>query len=89
MVTKQEFFAYMSALYDEDYDDTEAYKTFKSIVKLKDEKKIKELKAIVNMTKAQRLLYRHSLAANGKELTPTQLDQYISTIDYALSNIDT
>jgi len=89
MITKQDFFTYMSNLYDEDYKDSDAYKTLKSIMKLKDEKKIQELKNLVNMNKPQKMAYRHALAANGKELTPTQLDQYLSTIHYALSNMNT
>ncbi|NBP16034.1 hypothetical protein EBU95_16860 [bacterium] len=65
MLSKQEFFIRMSVMYEEKYNDEDAYKVFKQIVKMHDD-------------------YRHSLAANGKELTPRQLDQYISTIQLAL-----
>jgi hypothetical protein len=85
MVNKREFFAYMSEIYDEDYKDNDTYRTLKKILKVQDEEKIQEFKNITNLNKKQRLAYRHALAANGKELTPHQVDQYISMIEYALS----
>jgi hypothetical protein len=85
MVNKREFFAYMSGIYDEDYRDDDTYRTLKKILKLQDEEKLQELKIITTYDKKQRLAYRHSLAAIGKELTPTQVDQYISMVEYALS----
>lgn len=88
MVTKKEFFTYMSSMYNEDFDDDDIYKTFKSIVKLKDRDQIKQLKDLTLMNKQERLLYRYSLAANGKEFTPRQVDQYISMVELALEQID-
>jgi len=87
MVNKREFFEYMSTLYDEDYKDDDTYKTMKSILKIKDKNYINELKDLTTMTKRERLAYRHALAANGKELTPRQVDQYISMVDYALTHM--
>lgn len=87
MVNKREFFEYMSTLYDEDYKDDDTYKTMKSILKIKDKSYINELKDLTTMTKRERLAYRHALAANGKELTPRQVDQYISMVDYALTHM--
>lgn len=88
MVTKKEFFSYMSAMYNEDYQDEELYQAFKTIVKLNNKSQIKELKDLTTMDKADRLLYRYSLASNGKELTPLQVDQYISMIELALENLE-
>jgi hypothetical protein len=88
MVTKKEFFSYMSAMYNEDYQDEDLYKAFKTIVKLDNKSQVKELKDIITMNKRERLLYRYSLAANGKELTPLQVDQYISMIELALENLE-
>lgn len=88
MVTKKEFFTHMSELYDEDYNDQELYKTFKSLVKIKDRGQIRELQDLTKMNAKERLLYRHALATNGKELTPRQVDQYISTIEFALANME-
>lgn len=85
MITKQEFFLRMSELFEEEYSDTEGYRTFKEISNLKNKSQIKEMRDLIQMDKATRLMYRHALAANGKELTPKQLDQYLSIIEYALN----
>lgn len=86
MVTKREFFDYMSEIYDEGYKNEEAYRLFKSIATTKDKNQLNEFHNITLMTKQQRLQYRYALALGGKELTPHQVDQYITTIDYALRN---
>jgi hypothetical protein len=88
MVNKRDFFAHMSEVYEEDYKDDDTYKTLKRIIKLRDDEKLKELKNITNLSKKERLAYRHAMAANGKELTPRQVDQYITMIEYALSNME-
>lgn len=88
MINKKDFFAHMSELYDEDYSDTDSYKTLKTIVKIKNETQIKELRELLDMDTDERLAYRHSLAAHGRELTPKQVDQYLSMIEYALSHMD-
>lgn len=88
MINKKEFFAHMSELYDENYHDDDTYKTLKAIIKIKDSSQIRELEELIAMSPKERLTYRFSLAANGKELTPRQVDQYLSMIEYALSNMD-
>ena len=86
MITKQEFFVQMSELFEEDYNDTEGYRTFKEISTLKSKSQLKEMRELTQMDKHKRLAYRHALAANGKELTPRQLDQYLTIIEYALDH---
>jgi hypothetical protein len=87
MVTKKEFSDYMTEMYgDEEY--TDLYKSFKTFSKIKDRGQIRELKDLVKMSPQRRLVYRYALAANGKELTPKQVDQYLGTIEYALLQID-
>lgn len=86
MITKQEFFVHMSELFEENYNDTEGYRTFKEISTLKNKSQLKEMRELTQMDKAKRLAYRHALAANGKELTPRQLDQYLTIIEYALDH---
>lgn len=88
MVNKKDFFAHMSYLYEENYQDNDTYKTLKQIMKITDGGQIRELKDLTSMNKRERLLYRMALASNGKELTPRQVDQYISMIEYALSHMD-
>jgi hypothetical protein len=84
MLSKREFFLYMSTLYEEDFKDEDSYRVFKQIVKMTDQDQLLEMKEITMFTKRQKVAYRNSLAANGKELTPRQLDQYISMIEIAL-----
>jgi hypothetical protein len=84
MITKQEFFLHMTELFEEDYTDAEGYRTFKEISNLKNKTQIKEMRELTEMDRKTRLAYRHALAANGKELTPKQLDQYLTIIQYAL-----
>jgi hypothetical protein len=88
MITKKEFFLYMSELYEEPYTDSEAYRAYKEIINCTDKSKLRELRPLPKMKTKERLAYRHDLAANGKELTPRQLDQYLSMIELALSNIE-
>jgi hypothetical protein len=88
MITKKEFFLYMSELYEETYTDSEAYRAYKEIINCTDKSKLRELRPLPKMKTKERLAYRHALAANGKELTPRQLDQYLSMIELALSNIE-
>lgn len=88
MVNKKDFFAHMSELYDENYNDNDTYKTLKAILKIKDKGQLRELRDLICMSHKERLAYRHSLASYGKELTPRQVDQYISMIEYALSHIE-
>lgn len=84
MVSKREFFNYISNLYDESYKDEDTYILFREILKTKDKVKLGELYDLTQMSRKERLAYRYSLAANGKELTPLQLDMYLSAIKYAL-----
>jgi hypothetical protein len=86
MITKKEFFTHMSELYEEEYQDSEGYRTFKEILALRNKNQLREMKELTEMDKKHRLAYRHALAANGKELTPKQLDQYLSVIEYALDS---
>jgi hypothetical protein len=86
MITKQEFFFHMSELFEENYNDPEGYATYKEISKLSNKDRITEMLELTKMDKKRRLLYRHTLAANGKELTPRQLDQYLAIIEYALDH---
>lgn len=86
MISKREFFQYMGTIYDEPYKDDETYEVFLSILKCTDKSQLNQLHDLTLMTRRQRLQYRYILACSGKELTPSQVDQYITTIDYALRN---
>lgn len=88
MVTKQQFFDYMTDLYGEDIEKN-LYPTFKKMMKITSKSAIRELQELVSMDKKHRLAYRFALAANGKEYTPIQIDQYLSMIEYALEQMGT
>lgn len=88
-VTKKDFFDYMSSLYGEKYNDAKAYKVLLKIIERSDDDKfLAELYDITTMNEKQRLIYRNELACMGKEYTPTQIDQYVSLIEYALEHLE-
>lgn len=88
-VTKKEFFDYMSSIYGEKYNDAKAYKILLDIIDRSDDDKfLAELYDITQMTPRQRLIYRNELACLGKEYTPTQVDQYVTLIEYALEHLE-
>lgn len=87
-VTKKDFFQHMSTVYKEKYKDNDGYNVLLEILEAADDQEIyNELKSLTKMDKADRLLYRYQLAVNGKEMTPRQVDQYITIITYALEHI--
>ena len=88
-INKQQFFKYMSALYEDKYRDNEAYDILVDIIKrAEDDNFLKKMKEIADMTSKEKLQYRYAMAVQGKEFTPLQIDQYISLIKYALRYID-
>jgi hypothetical protein len=89
-LSKRAFFQYMSALYEEKYKDDEAYQILADIIQRADEPKfLNKIRELADMNAKERLQYRYAMAVQGKEFTPTQIDQYISLIKYALKYIDT
>jgi hypothetical protein len=85
--TKKQFYSYMSHIYGK-YEDTNGYKTLIEILnKAHDPYIYGELSEMIDFSEQDRLGYRYALACHGKELTPTQVDQHISIIEYALEFI--
>lgn len=88
-VSKQDFFKYMSALYEDKYKDNEAYSVLLDIIKRSDDANlVKKMRELADMDHKEKLQYRYAMAVQGKEFTPVQIDQYISLIKYALKYID-
>lgn len=86
--TKKQFYDYMSSIYGK-YRNPNTYRTVVEIMKRADDiEMLVELSELTEYDEAQRLKYRYGLAVNGKELTPTQVDQYITAVEYALNHID-
>ncbi len=88
--TKKAFYEYMSERYDRKFKDNKAYdELLDIIVQASDSNsKMMELAELTLMSRADRLIYRNTKACEGIELTPTQVDEYLSTIEYALEHID-
>lgn len=87
MITKKELFKYMSEIYQEKFNDSNSYVIFKEILEMTDPKQLKELAELLNMDEQQRLKYRYALSSVAlRELTPHQVDQYLSVVEYALEH---
>ena len=89
--TKKAFYEYMSLKFKRKYKDDEGYMTLLDIVSRasKDDAVMLEMAELTLMSKADRMIYRNSMAISGIEMTPTQVDEYISIIEYGLEYIDT
>tara|TARA_A100001201_G_scaffold87300_1_gene76868 strand:+ start:311 stop:616 length:306 start_codon:yes stop_codon:yes gene_type:complete len=97
--TKTKFYKYLTDKYPDifDHEDKkrvkelkhEAYLCLLDIIKeaSSGEQKLMKLVKTTLKTKKDRLLLRYTFACNGKELTPIQLDQYISIIEYGLEYV--
>lgn len=87
MITKKELFTYMSEIYQEKFNDSNSYVIFKEILEMTDPKQLKELAELLHMDEQQRLKYRYALSSVAlRELTPHQVDQYLSVVEYALEH---
>ena len=89
--TKKAFYEYMSLKYKRKYKDEEGYMTLLDIVSRasKDDAVMMEMAELTLMTRADRMIYRNAMAIGGIEMTPTQVDEYLSIIEYGLEYIDT
>ena len=89
--TKKAFYEYMSLKFKRKYKDEEGYMTLLDIVSRasKDDGVMMEMAELTLMTRADSMIYRNAMAVGGIELTPTQVDEYLSIIEYGLEYIDT
>ncbi len=90
--TKMKFYKYMKDKYGKDFTDKDKIEAYDTLLELIGEMNESDnsMNAFVELTllnKTDRLIYRNTMAVLGTELTPVQLDQYISTIEYALEYI--
>jgi hypothetical protein len=83
--TKKSFYEYMSLRFNRKYRSSDSYDVLLEIIaEAKEESNFMDLAELTLMTKTDRLIYRNRLACEGEELTPTQVDEYLATIEYAL-----
>ena len=90
--TKKGFWKFMKDRHDSDFqrkDQHEAYDVLITTITegSKDDDSLTALIELTLLPKSDRLAYRTKLAEMGEELTPVQLDMYISTIEYALEYV--
>lgn len=81
--SKKGFYNYMSGLYGR-YRKKSGYETLLSIIdRADDTETMLELMEMPEYNTKQRLQYRYVMACMGKELTPREIDEYFSIIEYA------
>ena len=76
----------IKALYD-DIDIIEAWETYNETLMTMGtgtERDVDVLQMLLTLDESQRLLWRTALAESGYEMTPRQVDQYISIVELAL-----
>ena len=86
--TKKAFYEYMSKRFNRKYRDPDAYLTLIDIIQeAKNESKFMDLAELTLMSKADRLIYRHTMANMLIELTPAQVDEYLAIVEFGLEYI--
>jgi len=86
MITFKEYMNFMFIKH-EDYKDINNFyhivlDVYKSI-RRQDKSYYDDIAALLSMTRADRLEYRMQMAEQGKELTPTEVDQLIESMEFA------
>jgi len=87
--TKKAFYDYMSDKYNAKYKDALSYIVLLDTIQAADksESSFMDLAELTLMNKTDRLIYRNKMACNGTEMTPLQVDQYLSIVEYALEYV--
>lgn len=86
--TKKAFYEYMSIRFNRKYKDPDGYMTLLDVIQEgKDDKKFMDLAELTLMPKADRLIYRNTLACLGTELTPLQVDEYLAIVEFGLEYV--
>lgn len=89
--TKKSFYEYMSEKHNRKFDkyDSPLYDQLIEIISeaSKSDQRMMDFAELTLMGKSDRLIYRHTQACKGIELTPIQVNEYLSTIEYGLEYI--
>ena len=87
--TKKAFYEYMSERLNTKYKSSEGYLDLLDIITVADksEESFMDLAELTLMNKTDRLIYRNKMACLGYEMTPRQVNEYLSTVEYALEYI--
>lgn len=86
--TKKSFYEYMSLKFNCKYRNSDGYLTLIDVIQeAQDDKKFMDLAELTLMSKADRLIYRNTMACMGIELTPRQVDEYLAIVEFGLEYI--
>ena len=90
--TKKAFYEYMSLKFDRKFtsgNDEDLYMQLLDVIHeaSKDDSHMRDLAELTIMSKTDKLIYRNMMACLGVEMTPTQVDEYLATIEYGLEDI--
>ena len=87
--TKKAFYEHMSKRFNTKYKSEEGYITLLDVIQAasNDDNVFMDLAELTLMSKTDRLIYRNTLACQGKELTPLQVNEYLAIVEYGLEYI--
>ena len=87
--TKKAFYEHMSEKLNRKYKDNNGYMDLLDIIHDANESETAymSLAELTLMTKADKLLFRYTQACKGKELTPSQVDEYLLIVEYGLEYV--
>ena len=87
--TKKAFYEFMSMRFKDKYKDNEGYLTLLDTIQEADksDEAFMDLVELTMMNHTDRLIYRNKMACLGYEMTPRQVNEYLSTVEYALEYI--
>jgi hypothetical protein len=84
---KEIFLDTMRDLWGDEIDLQEAWETYNDIMitrEMGNNTDIRIMESLTIKTEQERLYWREKMAEQGIEMTPIQVDQYISIIEYAM-----
>jgi len=87
--TKKSFYEFMSKRFKEKYKDNQGYLTLLDLIQEADksDEAFLDLVELTMMNRTDRLIFRNKQACMGIEMTPAQVDEYISIVEYALEYV--
>ena len=87
--TKKSFYEYMSMRFNCKFKSNQAYLTLLDVIQEADksEKSFMDLAELTLMNKTDRLIYRNRMACDGIEMTPLQVEQHLSIVEYGLEYV--
>ena len=87
--TKKAFYEFMSKRFKEKYKDNQGYLTLLDVIQEADksDESFMDLVELTMMNHTDRLIFRNKQACLGIEMTPAQVNEYISIVEYALEYV--